>query len=247
MYHFKMNPACGCGGYGGGCGCGGSGYGALENPSGLAIAGILAGLAVAGGAAWYFLTPKASAATVAETEAKFGPVPPEAGAESGSAVGVPNKLSSPMSSADWNSKFSKAYALLVDEKKANGFQKVETDLIGSTIYRQTGGSAGPAPRFDYKSLQQMGEVDAATMGKMAFGGLRGYAFKSGYTPEFAAAMMFLADHVVAVADGKVEIISGADANERIRSGNWVYAAFRQIRPPEPDAKKAASNKKKGKK
>ena len=249
MYHFKMNPGCGCSGaaYGSDCGCNSNPLGALENPSGLAIAGILAGLAVAGGAAWYFLTPKANAATVAETESKFGPLPVEAGSESGSAAGVANKLSSPMSAADWNSKFAKAYALLVDEEKAKGFEALETELIGSTIYRMTGGKAvNKPPRFDYNSLKQMGEIDSATMGKMAFGGLRGYAFKSGYTPEFTAALVFLADRVAAVADGKVEIIGGAEAGERITSGKWQYAAFRQIRPMDAEAKKAA-NKKKGKK
>lgn len=60
MYHFKMNPGCGCSGaaYGGDCGCNSNPLGALENPSTGAIIGIVAGLAAAGGAAWWFLGRK---------------------------------------------------------------------------------------------------------------------------------------------------------------------------------------------
>ena len=55
MNSFKMNPSCGCGGYGGSCGCSRNPVGALQNPSGLALG--LVGLLVlgGGGAAWYFL------------------------------------------------------------------------------------------------------------------------------------------------------------------------------------------------
>ncbi len=61
MNPYKMNPACGCGGYGGGCGCSARSnpLSALENPSGLLIGGLVAALAAAGGAAWWFTRPKA--------------------------------------------------------------------------------------------------------------------------------------------------------------------------------------------
>jgi hypothetical protein len=61
MNPYKMNPACGCGGYGGGCGCSSRSnpVSALENPSGLLIGGLVAALAAAGGAAWWFTRPKA--------------------------------------------------------------------------------------------------------------------------------------------------------------------------------------------
>ena len=223
MYHFKMNPACGCGGYGGSCGCHSNPTFALENPSAGLILGAVAGLAAAGGAAWWFVGRKA------------GPAPVTAPAD--------------MPEADWKAAEDKAYRALVEEEAKKGWPAMERELIGDTMYRMTGGAAGKdkPPRYPWDVYTKMNDF-SANNARIAAMGVEEAARRDGLSPEFAAGFKFLANHVTAVGlDGKSQVISREEANKLVTGGKSEYAFFNQLRPKGYASRKAAFDKMKGKK
>jgi hypothetical protein len=172
----------------------------------LLIGGIVAGLAAAGGAAWWFLGRK--------------PQP----------YAVTSSADTP--EAEWNAKTKKVYEQLLQEEKDKGWPALETELIGSTTYRLTGGVAGKdkPPRFPFDVVTKMNDVSKKSAGISAMG-LEEMCRREGYSPEFAAGMKFLADHVGANdGKGKIEVLRREDANSRVSGGKWEYVLFNQIRP-----------------